>query len=254
MRIRYTKDETRRIAAANRVIDNPAAIPGETLKALRELNRLETAAERRAADREEFEFLAPAEPSIDQLVIELEKDKKQPLQVIDGQGVTKLETDQLAINAALAPPIPAKASEVTPTVLEPLNDDSATSAPPDPAFCGFCQAAGPWNTRWPVEEPNGVLLCLSCFAKMCSAEMLKAAQPAARRDVLAGRGEDPNAFDLATVHPNASRSDWERSAILWRQMDAEAAEKQAAERRERETAEAQFHSARADYLSRGGKL
>lgn len=230
---RYTKDEKRQLAAANRVLDDPNSPPREINKALRHIQQIQDAAEGRAFDRAVAPAL-PTEPTVDELVSAIEKAEKPSL---INQQVTDTPN---AINAAVAPPIAAKALEVTQTAQGAVT-----------AFCGFCDAVGPWNTRYPMDEsaPKRVLLCPTCYGRMLAADM-SAAQAEAR-----ARAETPPdwAGDFARKR-NLYSSDFEKSRAIWAELDRENFDRQDQERIERERAEGQYHAARAEFLSRGGKL
>lgn len=231
---RFTKDEKRQLAAANRVIDNPAAPPREVNAALRHIQRIQDVAESRAFDGAVSS--AEPEPSVADLVSALEKAEKQPSQVQQNKGA---ENAPDPINAVLAPPEPAKASEVIP---EPQG--------PPVAFCGFCSTAGNWNTA-----SGGVILCPTCFAKVCAADMRAAsAASLARQDRgwLYEKGIDPNINDLGTVR--GMSSDYRNSVEIWRTQALEDADRRDREAAEQSQAEAQYNRVRADFIQRGGKL
>jgi hypothetical protein len=242
MKLRYSKPERLRKHTAEQVLKDPAATSADRMAAVRCLERLESAARRRAEEREWNlpEPAPPAEPTVDQLVSDLEKAEKCSSQLIENKGP---ENDQNAINGSGASTNAGKALEVTQTATEPKN-----------AFCGFCQSAGQWNTRYPIDEPNGVLLCPACFGKMISADALKTtAKAAARQSWLYEKGEDPNTFDLSAVHGTAG-SDFQKSVLIWEQQAA-----QDAAERERLISEVERKQARdradlAEFISRGGRL
>lgn len=228
---RYTKDEKRQLAAANRVLDDPTAPPREVNKALQHIQRIQDAAEGRAFDLQPFEP-TPKEPTIDQLVSDLEKAEKPTL---TNQQLTDHPS---AENSVLAPPIATKALEVTQTL---------ETAPV--AFCAFCSTAGQWNTRFPVGQADGILLCPACFSKMCSADMLQTA--AAAR----ARAEQPADWAGQFVaQRNMVSSDFERSRAIWAEQDRAALDRQEQEARERARLEGQYNAARARWIQDGGKL
>lgn len=233
------------MTAVESILADAATSPKERLSALRALERIESAARRRAEERESNlpEPVPAPEPTVDQLVSDLEKAQNQPPQPIENKGA---ENDQTAVNAVTAPPVAAKALEATQT---------PESTPT--AFCGFCSAAGTWNTRWPVEEPNGVLLCPTCFAKMCAADMRQtAAASLARQDPprswLYGQGTDPNTNDISDLR--GMNRDYQNSVQIWQQQAREDADRQALEAAERSRLETDLNRRRAEYISRHGQL
>lgn len=252
-RLRYTKDEKRHLAAAERVLADPTAPPREVNAALRHIQRIQDVAEGRAFDRA-IEPAQPAAPSIADLVSALEKAEKQPSQPIENKDTEKAET---ARNAVLEPPTAAKALEVTQTPETPVIEVSADPAPPATAFCGFCDAVGNWNTRYPLDEtaPKRVLLCPTCYGKMLSADMTAATAEAQARPVrswLYGKGTDPNVNDLSDLR--GMGRDYQNSVALWEQQAREDSDRRAQEARERERAEAQYHDNRARWIQDGGRL
>ena len=239
---RFTKDEKRQLAAANRVLDNPTAPPREVNAALRHIQRIQDTAEARAFDG--AVSTAEPEPTVADLVSALEKaDKgqKPSSQPIAAQGLIEPEKAEKAsepIAPVLAPSEPAKASEVTPTV-------STTTA-----FCGFCSTAGNWNTA-----SGGVILCPTCFAKVCAADMRAAsAASLARQDRgwLYEKGIDPNINDLGTVR--GMSSDYRNSVEIWRTQALEDADRRDREATEPARAEAEYNNSRARWIQDGGKL
>jgi len=234
MKLRYTRDERLRKTTAEAVLSDPAATPADRMGAVRSLERLELAAQRRAGRPKPVPPSPPAEPTVDDLVSQLEA-QKQPLQPIETKGPENAST---ALNVVLAPPSDEKALEVT---QEPQG--------PPVASCAFCFATGPWNTRFPVGQADGILLCPSCFSKMCASDMRQTA--AAAR----ARAERPTdwAEDFATQR-NVCSSDFEKSRALWAEQDREAADQADIDRAERARAEAQYNAARARWIQDGGRL
>jgi hypothetical protein len=233
---RYTKDERRRLAAANRVLDNPTAPPAEVNKALRHIQRIQDAAEARAFDRAVLP--AESEPTVDELVSDLENAQKRPFQPVENTEVKNAKNAFVPLEAIVAPSEPAEASEVT-----------QTAQGPETAFCGFCSAVGPWNTRYPVGQVDGILLCSACFSKMCAADMRNASAAAKAAAEAPQDWAEPFA-----AQRHMYTSDFERSRAIWAEQDREATDRQEQERIERARAEAAYHSARADFISRGGRL
>jgi len=236
-RRRYTKDEKRHLAAANRVIDDPTAPPAEVNRALRHIQRIQEAAEGRALDRA-IDQPPATEPTVDQLVSDLENAEKRPFQPIENTEVKNAKNAFVPLEAILAPSEPAKALGIT-----------QTAPGPTTAFCAFCSAAGPWNTRYPVGQEDGLLLCPACFSKMCAADM-RNASAAAR-----AAAETPQDWaEPFTAQRHMYTSDFERSRAIWAEQDRENADRQEQERIERERAEAAYHSARARWIQDGGRL
>jgi hypothetical protein len=234
---RYTKDEKRHLAAANRVLDDPAAPPREVNRALQHIRKIQDAAERRA--KAATSPPAPPEPeTVDDLVAALENAQKQPFQPLENKGS---ENAPNAREAILAPPEPAKALEVTQTAPE------LKTAPT--AFCGFCSAAGRWNT-----VSGGVILCPTCFGKVCAADMraASAASLARQSSWLYEKGTDPNTNDLADLR--GMGRDYQNSVQLWQEQAREDADRQAQEAAERAAAEDRYHASRARWIQDGGRL
>jgi hypothetical protein len=118
---------------------------------------------------------------------------------------------------------------------------------PNPTVtCTGCGTAGAWLTRW-----KGEPTCPPCFTRLCENS---AAEAAASRDVLSGRGTDSNCNDLSMLFGPTLPKDYQSSLDLWRQQARTDQEQREQHRRERERAEAAYHAARADFLSRGGRL
>jgi hypothetical protein len=224
-RISFTKLERSQKRAAERILADPSALPSHKATALRTLKRVQTAAEDRAFDRALAD--EPDEPTVDDLVKALENPPK-----------TTIPEAQNCQNAVLEPPSSVNALEVTQTAPEPTT-----------AFCGFCSAAGQWNT-----VSGGVILCPTCFAKVCATEMrtASAASLARQSSWLYEKGTDPNVNDLSDLR-GMSR-DYQSSVRIWEQEARDDADRQELQARERAAAEDQFNRARADFIQRGGKL
>jgi hypothetical protein len=249
-KLRYNKSERLRKKAAEQLLADLAATRADKATALRTLDRLESAARRRS-DRPEPAPPAPPEPTIDELVSAIEKAEKQPSQVQQKKGTEKAP---FATLTDAAPSTPSVTPEYLPTPESAVIDSQpADPAPADPqtAFCAFCQAGGNWNTRHPVGQADGVLLCPPCFSKMCSADMRKATAQAAARSWLYETGTDPNTANLGAMRGGPSR-DYENSVRIWEQQAADDTARQEQEARERAHLEAQYNRQEADRLSGGG--
>lgn len=227
-RISYTRPERRLKTAWDRVLNDPSATPGQLALAARGLERLAAKAARRAKNR------PPAPDPVEALVRQYEAEKA-PLQ-------NQQHTDTAnALNAAVGPPIAAKALEVTQTPETPQIDSQQVSAVQK---CWNCDQPGQptWDSRF---------LCPTHFAEA-------AAQQARPRRVrqqswLYEKGEDENTFDLSAVHGEPS-SDYQKSVEIWRQQAVEESDRQERDRQERTRAEAAYHRSRADWIANGGRL
>lgn len=236
MKLRYTKAERLRKSAAETVLSDPAATSADRMAAVRTLERLESAARRRQEDQ-------PAQPpaeTVDDLVSALEKAEKRPFQTIENKEPEK------ALTAVNAPG--------TTNAAAPVSEDPQIVPEASTAFCAFCSASGNWNTRWPIEDPNGVLLCPVCFAKMCSSTAMKSTAKAAHRSWLYEKGTDENTFDLSAAHGSSRTSDFARSVAIWETQAREDADRQEQELSERANLEAQLNRRRADWIQNGGKI
>jgi hypothetical protein len=241
---RYTKDEKRWLAAANRVLDDPTAPPREVNKALQHIQRIQDAAEGRAFDVA-VAPTAPSEPTVDALVRELEAKKQL-------QG-----TDSEALGPAVAPTSPSNVPEVTPNTLEAVLAIADGKTPPavlSEPTCRACGVVGQWNTFWPIGTQCGPF-CPPCFGKLCAADMARS-QAAAR-----ARAEQPLDWETDfAVKRNVYSSDFQKSQAIWAELDRENADRQEQERIERDRVEARKRADLADRLSGnfgwrdGGKL
>jgi hypothetical protein len=239
---RYTKDEKRWLAAANRVLDDPTAPPREVNKALQHIQRIQDAAEGRAFDVA-VAPTAPSEPTVDALVRELEAKKQL-------QG-----TDSEALGPAVAPTSPSNVPEVTPNTLEAVLAIADGKTPPavlSEPTCRACGVVGQWNTFWPIGTQCGPF-CPPCFGKLCAADMA--------RSQAAARAEQPVDWETDfAIKRNVYSSDFQKSQAIWQELDREDADRQERERKERASAEAEFNRRQADRLSGnfgwrdGGKL
>lgn len=124
-------------------------------------------------------------------------------------------------------------------------------APPRPEKCWECGAdAQPtWDGRWLC--PTHFSVAASAQAQQSSAEFAAAV---ARRNVLANQGRDMNTCDLAAQRGMDTDNNYSRSVQIWQELDAEAADRQAQESRERARIEEELNRRRADYISRHGSL
>lgn len=239
IRIR-SKEEKRLTETAHALLDDPNTTTADKFKAMGFLERAIRLAEKRRARRgspEPAAELEPADPTVDELVSQLEA-RKPPLQPIEPEGLKNGQNGFIPIEPAVGPTDTAKALEVT---QEPQG--------PPVASCAFCFATGSWNTRFPVGQADGILLCPSCFSKMCASDMRQTA--AAAR----ARAEQPTdwAEDFAAQR-NVVSSDFEKSRAIWAEQDRENADRQERETREHAQAEAQYHAARTRWIQDGGRL
>lgn len=124
-------------------------------------------------------------------------------------------------------------------------------APPKPEKCWECgaEAQPTWDGRW---------LCPTHFASAASTQAQESsaefAAAVARRNVLANQGRDINTCDLAAQRGMVRDDNFSRSVQIWQERDADAAERQAQESRERARLTEELNHRRADYISRHGML
>jgi hypothetical protein len=172
---RYTKDEKRHLAAANRVIDNPAASPVEINKALRHVQRIQEAAEARAFDLAITQD--EPDPTVDDLVAALEK--APPVAAV---------------------PIPASPLQAAQDIADGKKPAAVPVPEPPVRTCQMsgCELAG--QETW-----DGRTLCPAHFASEAgrfaseTAAQDRARRTAMYRNVLAQRGEDPNINDIGAL-------------------------------------------------------
>ena len=135
MKIRYSKDEKLRKAAAESVLADKAATPTDRMAAVRCLERLENAARRRAEDREwnlpEPAPAPPAEPTIDDLVRDLESAPKGPPEC-PANAIGSDSSPERPPDAATVPPELPKRTELSEVT------EVTVSNPPSPEYEGRC--------------------------------------------------------------------------------------------------------------------
>jgi hypothetical protein len=211
---RYNATEQKIVDLADRVIANPAASPSELTAAMRSLERVIAKAERRTKNR------PPAADPVDVLVRELEGQPKAAVQ-----------------------PEPADPIQAVQDIADGKKPAAVPVPDPEPV-CRLCGAVGPWNTRWPIGDPNGKLLCTVCFGELCA---------------IAARGTPaeppPNdwAKDFAASR-NLYSSDYQKSVEIWQQQARDNADCKEQEAREHAAAEAEYHKARTRWIQNGGRL
>jgi hypothetical protein len=229
---RYTKDETRQLAALNRVLDDSTATPREVNKAIQLIQRIQDAAEGRAFDR----AITPPAPSesVDDLVRVLEA--KKQLQ----------STDSDALEAPGAPPTSPDPLEDTQHALEAVQAIADGKTPPavlSEPTCRACGVVGQWNTFWPIGTQCGPF-CPPCFAKLCAADMARS-QAAAR-----ARAEQPADWETNfATQRNMYSTDFQKSQVIWQELDREDADRRTQEAAERDRAEARERADLANRLS-----
>lgn len=241
---RFTKKERARTAALESILADTATSPRERMSALRALERIEAAARRRAEAAPTNEAAPPAQPTVDDLVSALEKvenGQKQPSQPLSNQVVTGGQNGQ---NASSPVGVDLRASNAADKeMVTPTPETTAV------AFCGFCQAPGQWNTT-----AGGVILCPTCFGKVCAADMRAASARSLARDPgwLYEKGEDPNTNDLADLRDMGR--DFQNSVRIWEQQAREDADRQEREAADRAAATERLNRERAEYISLYGRL
>jgi hypothetical protein len=248
MKLRYTKAERIRKAAAEALLTDPIASPADKAAALRELRYLETAALRRRDRAEEWYPPAPpAEPpSVDELVRQLEKGATVPVPSVPGplQPVQTVQDSPTGQNVQDSQNDP-KPAEVL-AIADGTKPQPVLEPQPAPK-CRHCHAPAPDpHMFWPIAGPSldRQRLCPDCFRTMCSLCARNAPTPPADPAPMA---------DFATllgIQGRVAEQNFAKSQEIWMEQD----------RQERASAEAQRRRQEADRLSGnfgwvdGGKL